>query len=112
METFSVRDLRERSGELVRKLEEGHLAVITKHGRPLAVTVPMTETLLEKGVPLALALELFKTHVVSLELAAKIAGVSYAAFLDHLARLGIPAVDYATAELDEELAFMGQADRR
>ena len=112
MESFSIRDLRERSGELVRELEDGHVALITKHGRPLAVTVPMSEHLLVSGVPLALAVELFKAHAISLELAAKVAGVSYPEFLDHLARLRIPAVDYEPAKLEDELVFLERSDRR
>ena len=107
MESFSIRELRERSGELVRELEGGQIALITKHGRPLAVTVPMSEHLLESGLALALAVELFKTHTISLGLAAKLAGVRYAEFLDHLGRLKIPAVDYDPAELAQELTDLG-----
>lgn len=104
MESFSIRDLRERSGKLVRELESGHVALITKHGKPLCVTVPMSEHLIRAGVPLALAIELFRTHMVSLGVAAKVAGVSCEAFVEHLGRLRIPVVDYDPAELERELA--------
>jgi prevent-host-death family protein len=50
METFSIRDLRERTGELVREAEAGHLSIVAKHGRPLFVAVPMDEHLLKEGV--------------------------------------------------------------
>lgn len=103
MDAFSIRDLRERSGDLVRELEAGHLAVITKHGRPVGVTVPLTEDLLQHGVPLALAVELFRSHTVSLGLAAKIAGLAYIEFVEELGRLGIPVIDYDPAELEQEL---------
>jgi predicted HTH domain antitoxin len=106
METFSVRDLRERSGEFVRELEQGRLALITKHGKTLSVTVPMSEHLLRLGVPLALAIELFRGGAVSVGLAAKIAGVSYAEFVDQLGRLRIPVVDYDPAELARELTVL------
>ena len=103
MDTFSIRDLRDRSGELVRELEGGHLAVITKHGRPIAVTVPMTEHLMQSGVPMALAVELFRHHVVSLGLAARIASVSYVEFVEELGRLRIPIIDYDPTEHAAEL---------
>lgn len=32
METFTIRDLRERTGELVRGAEAGQLSLVTKHG--------------------------------------------------------------------------------
>lgn len=107
MDTFSIRDLRERSGDLVRELEAGHLALITKHGRPVGVTVPMTEELLQRGVPLALAIELFRIHAVSLGLAARIAGLAYIEFVEELGRLGIAVVDHDPAELEEELKALG-----
>lgn len=106
MESFSIRDLRERSGELVRELEDGHLALITKRGRPLGVTIPISEHLIEHGVTFALAVELFRTHAVSLGLAAKVAGMSYAEFVEQLGRLGIPVVDYDPAELEHELKLL------
>jgi antitoxin (DNA-binding transcriptional repressor) of toxin-antitoxin stability system len=34
LDVFSVRDLRTRSGDLLRDAELGQLALITKHGRP------------------------------------------------------------------------------
>ncbi len=106
MNHFSIRDLRDRSGELVRELENGNLALITKHGKTIGVTIPMSGHLLENGVGLALAIELFKTHSVSLGLAAKIAGVSYIEFIEVLGRLMIPVVDYSPEEFERELKLL------
>ena len=61
MHTFTVRELRERSGELSREAEEGRLALVTRHGQPLFVSVPFTDELLKAGVHTALAVNLFKT---------------------------------------------------
>ena len=35
MEIFSIRDLRERTGEPVREAEAGHVSIVAKDGRPL-----------------------------------------------------------------------------
>lgn len=32
MDTFTIRDLRERTGDLVRHAEAGKLSLVTKHG--------------------------------------------------------------------------------
>ena len=106
METFSIRDLRERSGELVREAEAGHLSIVTKHGRPLFVAVPMDETLLKEGVGVALALLLYAEKTVSLGKAAKLARLSLEEFIARLGAMGIPAVDYPAEELDGELAAL------
>jgi prevent-host-death family protein len=56
MESFTIRDLRERTGELVRNAEQGKLAVVAKHGHPLFVAVPLDEEMLRSGVHVALAI--------------------------------------------------------
>lgn len=103
MQTFSIRDLRERSGELSREAEAGHLSLVTKRGQPLFVAVPMSEALLDQGARVALAEHLFKEGVLSLGKAAKIAGMPYVLFSEHMSRLGVAIVDYSADELEEEL---------
>ena len=104
MKTFSVRDLRERSGELSLAAEQGELSLVTKHGHPLFVSVPFTSKLLETGVHTALAMSLFKTGALSSGKAAKLCNVSKARFLEIASAQGIAVVDYAAEELANELA--------
>ena len=103
MQTFSIRDLRERSGELSREAEAGHISLITRRGQPLFMAVPMSESLLDQGARVSLAEHLFKEGILSLGKAAKTAGMPYVLFCEHLSRLGIPVVDYSPDELEEEL---------
>lgn len=103
MDTFTVRDLREHTGSLIHDAEEGHLSLITKHGRPVFLAVPFTEDLLSFGLRTNLAMKLFKDGIVTLEKAAKIAGLNVEVFIEKLGQLGIPAVNYSKTELDQEL---------
>ena len=100
---FSVRDLWQRSGELLRDAENGRLALITKHGRPAILAVPFDERLLDLGVHRALALRSFEKGQLSLVQAAKVAGVSAEEFVALLGEAGIAAVDYPPEELEEEV---------
>jgi prevent-host-death family protein len=104
MESFTVRDLRERTGELVRNAEQGKLAVVAKHGHPLFVAVPLDEEMLRSGIHVALAIKLFQDGTLSLGKASKLAGLSYEAMVEQLASMGVPAVDYPPEELDAEVA--------
>lgn len=106
METFSIRDLRERTGELVREAEAGHLSLVAKHGHPLFVAVPLDKHLLEQGVAVALACRLFAERTVSLAKAAKLAGLPIEVFIERLGAMGIPAVDYPAEELEQELTAL------
>ncbi len=103
MDNFTVRDLRERTGELIRGAEDGQLSVVTKHGRPVFVALPFDETMLKFGVTQAFAVKLFQGEVFSLGKAAKFAGMSVAEFSQTLANLGISSVNYSADELDKEL---------
>ncbi len=95
MQTFSIRELRERSGDLSREAEEGRLSLVTRHGQPLFVTVPFTEDLLHAGVHTSLALVLFKTGELPPVRAAKLAHMSLPQFLDYAASKGIAAEEYS-----------------
>lgn len=100
---FSVRDLRLRSGELMKDAELGRLALITKHGRPAILALPFDRRLLDQGVHRSLAVSLFEGGHLTPAQAAKIAGVSLDDFIDLLGSLGLPVVDYPAEDITEEL---------
>jgi prevent-host-death family protein len=111
MEAFTVRDLRERTGELIRGAEEGHLSVVTKHGNPVFVAVPFDEVLLESGVRVSLALRLFDDGTLTLAQAAKVAGVGVETFIEHVGAAGLTVVRTPADELDSELEVIAQHER-
>ena len=55
----------------------------------------------------ALATKLFRDGTMSLGKAAKLAGLSYEAFVEHLSSIGVAVVDYLPEELDAEVAAVG-----
>jgi prevent-host-death family protein len=103
LDIFSVRDLRNRSGDLLKDAEQGQLSLITEHGRPAILAVPFDHRLLDHGVHRALALSLFEGRQVTLAQAAKIAGLSLEDFVDLIGSIGLAAVDYPPGEVAGEL---------
>ena len=103
LDVFSVRDLRQRSGDLLKDAENGQVALITKHGRPAILAVPFDSRLLDLGVHRALALHLFEQGQLTLAQAAKLAAVTVEEFVELLSQAGVPAVDYPPDEIDDEL---------
>jgi prevent-host-death family protein len=112
METFTVRDLRERTGELIRDAEEGKLSLVTKHGQPVFIAVPFDEWLLRFGLAVALAIRLYEQDVLSLGQASKIAGLSEEEFIERLGAAGVPAARYALDELEEEATVLRANQKR
>jgi prevent-host-death family protein len=103
VDVVSVRDLRNRSGHLLREAEADKLSLITRRGAPAILALPFVEYLLQYGLHLALALHLLESHQLTLAQAAKIAGMPLEEFVALLGEAGIPAVDYPPEELKEEL---------
>lgn len=112
METFTVRDLRERTGELIRGAEAGKLSVVTKHGNPVFVAVPFDDALLESGVRTSLAIKLFDDGTVTLAQAAKFAGLSIEEMIERAGAAGVAVVQLTADELDDELAVIAGHGRR
>ncbi len=107
LDVFSVRDLRLRSGELLRDAENGRLSIITKHGRPAILALPFDERLLKHGVARALALHLFESGRVTLARAAKLAEMSAEEFVGLLGTAGVDAVTYPPEDLAAEVEAAG-----
>lgn len=103
LDVFTVRDLRQRSGDLLRDAEEGRLSLITKHGRPAILAVPFDERLLSHGIHRALALHLFEAGQVTLAQGARLAGLPLEAFIELLGQTGIAAVSYPPEDLEDEV---------
>ena len=105
MEAFAVRDLREHTGELVRNAENGEYSVVSKHGKPLFVAMPFNDALLKAGVSVALADKLVLNAELSVAAGAKLAGLPYARYLQHLGALGYSMLG-ESSDIDSELALM------
>ncbi len=105
MEAFAVRDLREHTGELVRNAESGALSLVSKHGKPLFIAVPFSEKLLDAGVGVAYADRLVQSGELSVSAGAKIAGMPYARYLQHLGAIGYSMLD-ESADLAAELSLL------
>jgi prevent-host-death family protein len=105
MEAFAVRDLREHTGDLVRNAENGEYSVVSKHGKPLFVAMPFNDALLKAGVNVALADKLVLKAELSVAAGAKLAGLPYARYLQHLGALGYSMLDEST-DIDAELALL------
>jgi prevent-host-death family protein len=103
IDVFTVRDLRQRSGELLQHAESGTPALITQHGRPALLVIPFDQHLLDHGIHRALALHLLKAGQVSLAQAAKLADMALEEFMEWVSTTGIVVVDYPPEDLAREL---------
>lgn len=112
MDTFTIRDLRERTGDLVRDAEAGKLSLVTKHGQPVFLAVPFDEMLVKQGVRIDLAIKLFDENVLSIGQSAKLAGVPLVEFMKICSEQGVAVVRYNPDEIEDELKAVDELRRR
>ena len=107
-DVLTVRELRTRTGDLMRDAEEGKLSIITKHGRPaiLAGTVRRSPAVVRCALR-ALAIRLFAAEQLTLAQAARMAEIPVELFLETLSQAAVPAVRYDPEELVEEVEIAG-----
>jgi|SRR3989338_5512242 len=103
MDAFSVRDLREHTGDLIHDAESGKLSLITKHGHPVFIAVPFTQDLIELGLRPMLAVHLYQQEILPLAKAARLGSMSLEEFIVLLSKLGVSPVRYSIKEVDKEL---------
>ena len=107
MQSFAVRDLREHTGDLVRNAESGQYSVVSKHGKPLFVALPFDDAMLAAGVNIALADKMVQNGELSLGAGAKLAGLPYAVYMQHLGSIGYSMIA-EVGNFEDELELLKQ----
>ena len=103
MLSFGIRNLREKIGSYAAQAEAGAISIITRNGTPLTVNIPFDETLVKLGVHKALAVKLYQEGVLTLNKAARLAGMPMDKFIAVLGSVGITVFDYDTDDVQKEL---------
>lgn len=66
MQSVAIRDLKNNPSNMTKHLENGESVFVTKHGKPVGITLPLNNDVFSVGVKKAVAIELYKMGVVSL----------------------------------------------
>ncbi|HHD82162.1 MAG TPA: hypothetical protein ENK82_00010 [Campylobacterales bacterium] len=66
MQTVAIRDLKNNPSSMTKYLDEGSSVFVTKHGKPIGITLPLNDDVFSIGVKKTVALELYKMGIISL----------------------------------------------
>lgn len=106
MQNIAIRELKTNPSLLTKYLDEGQSVFVTKHGRPVGLTIPLTDDLFSMGIKKAVALEQYKNGVISMGKMAEIIGISKKEAMRLLNDFRIEWVELSQNELDEQMALM------
>ncbi len=107
MITLTADDLARAPQRLLAEAMGGELTIVTDNGCPVMLAVP-----LEPGAPIdatlvEIAAQLYDRELISLERAARVAGLSYSETIDEFGRRGIATIRLTPEEQERELAAFG-----
>lgn len=106
MSTLTSEELELQPARLLEDARRGTSDVVTVRGEPVMLTLPLGQAAGSSAERLALAASLYERDVLSLGLAAKVAGLSHSQMIDELGRRQIPVVRYSVEDLDRELDYV------
>ena len=66
MQTMGIRELKNNPSTMTKHLENGESVFVTKHGKPIGITVPLNDELFSIGVKKVIAVDLYKKGLLSL----------------------------------------------
>ena len=113
MGSISVENFLEHPDKLLSDAQGGEVAIVTEDGEPVLMAIPIGASLDSNRVRLELAVSMFDRELVSIGVAARIAGSTIGEMFDELGRRRIPVARYSQGEFAEEMRYVrGLAGRR
>lgn len=106
MHTLTTDEVTAEPLRLLEDARKGQADMVLAEGEPLMLTVPLLAAGGSNAERLELAVTLYERDVLSLGLAAKVAGLSYSRMVDALGERRIPVVRYDEDDLERELAYV------
>jgi len=103
MQTIAIRDLKINPSNMTKYLEKNESVFITKHSKPIGITLPLNDDTLSLGLKNVVAIEQYKTGLISLRKMAEFLEISKKEAMSLVNRLGIDWLDYNQEELDNQL---------
>ena len=103
MQTVAIRDLKNNPSNMTKYLENNESVFITKHSRPIGITLPLNDDTLSVGIKNLVAIDQYKNGLISLGKMAEFLEISKHEAMRLVNRLGIDWLEYDENELNSQL---------
>ncbi len=102
MQTLAIRDLKNNPSVMTKYLEKNESVFITKHNRPIGVTIPLNDDILSLGIKKLVVLEQYKNGLISLGKVAELLKISKQEAMSLVNKLDIDWLELDKDELDRQ----------
>jgi prevent-host-death family protein len=103
MKSVTLRDIKNNPAIMTKYLANGEPVFVTKHGKPIGVTLPLDDSIVNQSLKEILFFDLYKKGEISFSKLAQFLGVRKDKLRKMFASLNIPVIDYEANEVLEEL---------
>jgi len=104
MHSVAIRDLKNNPSSMTKYLDEGSSVFVTKHGKPIGITLPLNDDLFSIGIKKSVGVELYKMGLISLGKMAEILEMSKQEAMSLLNTQHIAWIDDSVEEVESEVA--------
>jgi antitoxin (DNA-binding transcriptional repressor) of toxin-antitoxin stability system len=106
MDSVTVRDIKNNPASMTAPLEKGRPVFVTKHGKPIGVTIPMQETMVDRSIKELLYFDLYDRGEISFGKLAQFLGTGKRQLRKMFDAIGKPVIDYSPESVSDELELM------
>ena len=112
MQTLAIRDLKNNPSTMTKFLENNETVFITKHSKPIGVTIPLNDDTLSIGIKQVVAIEQYKNGLISLGKMAEFLEISKQEAIKLVDRLGIDWLELDREELESQIEIAKKYAKR
>jgi len=103
MQSVTIRDLKNNTALMTKHLEKGSPVFVTKHGKPIGVTLPLDDSLVNQSIKELLFFDLYNKGEISFGKLAEFLHVSKVHLRKMFVALEMPVIDYAPSDIEDEM---------
>jgi len=106
MKSVTLRDIKNNPAIMTKHLANGESVFVTKHGKPIGITLPLNDDILNQGLKEILYFDLYKKGEISFGKLAEFLEVRKDKLRKMFASLDMPIIDYTADEVKKELELL------
>ncbi len=103
MESITLRDIKNNPTIMTSYLSEGKTVFVTKHGKPIGITLPLDDSIVNQSIKELLYFDLYKKGEISFGKLAEFLKVKKDKLRRMFASMNMPVIDYSPSDVENEL---------
>jgi predicted HTH domain antitoxin len=103
MHSLAIRDLKNNPSFITKFLENNESVLITKHNKPIGITMPLSDDMFSVGLKKLIVIEQYKNGLISMGKMAELLGISKGDAMGLLDSLNIDWLNIDENELNRQV---------